>query len=149
MTSQPTAAQLLQEARAAIADRDHWTVQHMARAFDDAPVDVYDHRACKFCVHGALMRVRKVHGLHKDYAAPAVKRAYNMLRTAAIELHGHAATSRINDFKGHAAILAVLDLAINYGRAPYEVLPSRGVVVNSNWVAVVELPGTELAQPRE
>ena len=112
-----TATQLLQETRAAITDRDHWTVQHMARAFDDAPVDVYDHRACKFCVHGALMVVRKAHGVHKGYPPP-VKRAYNMLRTAAIELHGHAATSRINDFKGHAAILAVLDLAISYGRKP-------------------------------
>ena len=106
-----TAQQILTEARAMITDRDSWTVQHLARTFDDTPVDPTDHRACKFCVHGAIMRVRHNHGL-PGYNAPEIKRTYDCLKAASIAQHGNGFTSRVNDFRGHAAILAVLDEAI-------------------------------------
>lgn len=112
-----SASQLLTEARTMITSRSDWTVQYPARAFDDSPVDVFDHRACKFCVHGALMRVRKNHQLHEGFTAPPVRAAYRYLADAARAMYGHGRTSAINDFRGHDAILTVLDSAIDSARA--------------------------------
>lgn len=111
MTSRPTPLQLLVEARALIADRQNWTVAYEARAFDDTPVDPLDHRACKFCALGALRRVRRNHNLHASYGFPATA-AYTALTRACLELNGEELLSVVNDWRGHAAALAVYDAAI-------------------------------------
>jgi hypothetical protein len=98
----PTARRILAQARARIADPARWTRGAWAR---DAAGRACYHgpggRAVAWCVVGAIW--------HEVLAAHLVDGALNreLMHAAA-----HDWTEQVNDFRGHAAALAVLDRAL-------------------------------------
>ena len=101
--------QVLINARALIADPAHWTRCTLACTEDDRVVDWYDRSATKWCAQGAIYRAayhlvgdrKEATRIGKEVAKSICPRRW---------LFGSLAT--FNDGRGHAAVLAVFDKAL-------------------------------------
>ena len=101
--------QVLINARALIADPAHWTRCTHARTEDDHVVDWYDRSATKWCAQGAIYRAaydlvgdQKEAARIGDGVANSICPRRWLSRPLAI----------LNDARGHAAVLAVFDEAM-------------------------------------
>jgi hypothetical protein len=103
--AKPLRTQILESARALIADERHWCPGDLARDACGSPVSPTDGRAVQRCALGAL--VAAAHGLTGDSAL-----AHRLATTAMRPLVGATALTHVNDAEGHAAVLELLDLAI-------------------------------------
>jgi hypothetical protein len=103
--AKPVRVQILERARALIADERHWCPGDLARDARGLPVSPTDGSAVQRCALGAL--VAAAHELTSD---PALAR--RLAATAMRPLVGATALTHINDAAGHATVLELLDLAI-------------------------------------
>lgn len=103
--SKPIHVQIIEEARALIADKEKWCRRQMALDIDGVPVCANDANARKMCAYGAL--IAAAHRWTEDSG-----RAFALTSTAATRFGGSEALIRINDARGHAAVLALFDEAI-------------------------------------
>jgi len=117
---------LLQQARALIAEPEHWTQNTIARDKDGYPLPANHSRAVAFCAMGALLQVDGKE--FPDCISPAVDAAMDALnRTldlgelsirvmpnvlASYTVHGGRNFTILNDFGTHAEVLAMFDKAI-------------------------------------
>lgn len=97
----------LRAARALIASGAAWTIEALGRDADGAEieewVDIASGRyACSWCAYGALMHV----------AREQVPVGDSFLEKAAWSLFNGATPDEVNDYIGHAAVLAMYDHAI-------------------------------------
>jgi hypothetical protein len=100
--SKPLKLQIIEKARALIQDERHWCRGELARDQDGFSVDATDSNAIRRCALGAL--VSAAYKITNDHWQ-AYDLAINALRPA----YGSATLVRINDMRGHAAVLTLLD----------------------------------------
>jgi hypothetical protein len=99
--SKPLRVQVVEKARSLIED-DSLVHGELARDVDSDSVCPTDSRAQRRCALGALMAV--AYQLTNDHS-----QAHEIAISAVRPLFGTAALVNINDVRGHAAVLALLD----------------------------------------
>ncbi len=103
--AKPIQFQVVERARALIADEQHWCRGHLAQSASGLSVYPTSATAVKRCGLGAM--IAAAYQLTQDYDA-ANALAHKALRP----LYGTATLVRINDMRGHAAVLALFDEVI-------------------------------------
>ena len=106
--SRPLKVQIVERARALIADEHHWCRNEIARDEKGRGVCPTSDGATKRCGLGALIaaayEITGDHLVAHDFAIRAVQ-----------PLYGTATLVRVNDMRGHAAVLALFDEVIAAG----------------------------------
>lgn len=97
--------QIIERARALIADEQHWCCRHLA--LDGSGVSVFpsSETAVKRCALGAL--IAAAYHLTHDFDA-----AHTLGHSALRPHHGPATIIYVNDTRGHAAVLSLFDEVI-------------------------------------
>lgn len=110
-----TVLEVLEKARALIADKKRWTQREFARNRRSETVSPDDPEACRWCAAGAVMRVLGLaeSDLYDDSAALSTHNA----ALAALELHAriggyNVSVADVNDSLGWAAAMNLYDRAI-------------------------------------
>jgi hypothetical protein len=103
--SRPLKFQIVERARALIADEQHWCRRHLAQDASGVSVSPTSARAAKRCGLGAL--IMAAYQITNDHRG-----AYDLAIKAMRPLHGSATLVNVNDVRGHAAVLALFDEAI-------------------------------------
>jgi len=94
--------QVIEKARALIDDERHWCRGELARDINALSVCPTDSRAERRCALGAL--IAAAYQITNDYS-----RAHDLAICAVRPLHGTATLVNVNDVRGHAAVIALLD----------------------------------------
>jgi hypothetical protein len=100
--SKPLRSQIVERARALIEDQRHWCRGELARDASGRSAGPTDSGATRRCGLGAL--IAAAYQITND-GSRARDLAINALRP----LHGSATLVNVNDVRGHAAVLALLD----------------------------------------
>lgn len=111
-TLSPTDAQVtevLKGVRRLLGHRSRWTTTYLAVDQRGWPVPLYDARAVRWCVLGAIW---KVLGPSYDGAFDLHQACITTLTTAGATLGYHVDLSVANDQEGYDAVIAMLDEAI-------------------------------------
>jgi hypothetical protein len=103
--SRPLKLQIVEQARALIADDGHWCRGDLARDINGEEVYPTAASAVKRCGLGAV--IAAAYQLTNDLDA-AHDLAFKALRPS----YGTATLVRVNDMRGHAAVLALFDEVI-------------------------------------
>ena len=106
--ARPLQMQIVEKARALIADELHWCRGELARDVNGEGVCPISTSAVKRCALGAV--IAATHELTHDLDA-AHDFAFKALRPN----YGTATLVRVNDMRGHAAVLALFDEVIAAG----------------------------------
>ncbi len=107
-----TTLEILREARELITPQERHTTFAFARDEKGEVLSVWDHRAACWCVQGSIMRVA---GHDKLSANGKVRfHAHRLLNAAVVDIGQWRETTAagVNDVHGHAAVLKVMDRAI-------------------------------------
>jgi hypothetical protein len=100
--SKPLKVQILEKARALIADERHWCRGELARDANGIGVDPTTSSAVRRCGLGALMAATyQITNNHRE--------AHDLAIRALRPFHGSATVVYVNDTRGHAAVLALFD----------------------------------------
>ena len=103
--ARPLQIQIVERARALIADKQHWCRGELARDVNGEGVCPTSASALKRCALGAVIAAAHelTHNLDSanDFAFKALRPRY-----------GTATLVRVNDMRGHAAVLALFDTVI-------------------------------------
>ena len=99
--SRPLKLQIVERARALIEDERHWCRNELARDANGRSVDPTDQRVVRRCGLGALIA-----------AAYQITNYHRLAITALRPVHGSTTLVKINDIRGHSAVLAVFDQVI-------------------------------------
>jgi hypothetical protein len=102
--SRPLKIQIVETARALIADEQHWCRRHLAQDVNGISVSPTSAKAVKRCGLGAL--IAAAYELTHDFDA-AHQLGHEALRPATVIY--------VNDIRGHAAVLALFDEVIAAG----------------------------------
>jgi hypothetical protein len=97
--------QIVERARALIADEQHWCRGELARAMNGDEVCPTAASAVKRCALGAV--IAAAYELTHDFDA-----AHDFAFKAMLPRYGSATLIRVNDMRGHAAVLALIDEVI-------------------------------------
>ena len=103
--ARPLQIQIVERARALIADKQHWCRGELARDVNGEGVCPTSASAVKRCALGAV--IAAAHELTHNLDA-AHDFAFKALRPR----YGTATLVRVNDMRGHAAVLALFDTVI-------------------------------------
>ena len=106
--SRPLKIQIVERARALIADESQWCRCELARDAKGMGVCPMSDEAVKRCGLGAL--IAAAYDLTGDHLA-----AHDLAIRATQPLCGTATLVRVNDIRGHAAVLALCDEVIAAG----------------------------------
>jgi hypothetical protein len=106
--SRPLKKQIVERARALIADESHWCRCELARDAKGMGVCPMSDEAVKRCGLGAL--IAAAYDITGNHLA-----AHDLAIRATQPLCGTATLVRINDIRGHAAVLALFDEVIAPG----------------------------------
>jgi hypothetical protein len=101
--------QVLINARALITDRRHWTRGVLARTANDCNVEWHDKSATKWCAMGAIYRA--AYDLVGD-PLQATRIGNEVAKSISPPRWFRASLPAMNDWRGHAAVLAVFDKAL-------------------------------------
>lgn len=112
-------SELLELAKAEITSSDNWTKDYFARDESGKPIDVLDHRACKFCTMGAVHKAlqRRVNdGIIERGRFATTARLFRLLEKSigVYENDIGQGVASFNDSEDtrHDDVMAVFDLAI-------------------------------------
>jgi hypothetical protein len=103
--SRPLKIQIVERARALIADEEHWCRGELARDAKGRGVCPMSDSATKRCGLGAL--IMAAHQITDDRRA-----AHDLAIRAMRPLYSTATLVKVNDVRGHAAVLALFDEVI-------------------------------------
>ena len=106
--SRPLKVQIIQRARALIADEQHWCRRHFGEDANALPVSPTSASAIKWCALGAVIAAAYQLTHNPDVAYEV---GYQVLRPR----YGSATLIHTNDVSGHAAVLALFDEVIAAG----------------------------------
>ena len=106
--SRPLKVQVVELARALIADEKHWCVGHLALDNNGVVVSPTSKRAMKRCALGAV--IAAAYQLTHDFDA-----AHKLGHQALAPIYRAAILLDVNDTIGHAAVLALFDEVIAAG----------------------------------
>lgn len=99
----PEQRQIIKKARDRIADPAHWCKGANARSADGRPCHPAERRAVRFSVFGALVA---------EYVAQGVMWPVDVVHELSRQLHPQFTLWHINEYEGHAAVLAIFDKAL-------------------------------------
>ena len=103
--SKPLKLQIVEQARAPVADESRWCRGKLARDAKGRGVCPMSESATKRCGLGALMAASyEMTGHHRA--------AYDLAIRAMQPLYGTTTLVKVNDLRGHAAVLALFDEVI-------------------------------------
>jgi hypothetical protein len=100
--SRPLKVQIIERARALIADEQHWCRRHLAQDARGVSVSPTHASAVKRCGLGAV--IASAYELTHDFDA-----AHRLGHEALCPCYGPATLMYVNDTRGHAAVLALFD----------------------------------------
>ena len=100
--SKPLKVQIVEKARALIEDDRHWCHGELARDTNGVSVCPTNSRAVRRCGLGAL--IAAAYQITNDH-----RRAHDFGISAVRPLCGSATLVNVNDVRGHAAVLALLE----------------------------------------
>ena len=100
--SKPFKVQVVEKARSLIEDEQHWCRGELARDADARSVCPTDSRTERRCALGAL--IAAAYQLTNDHS-----QAHEIAISGVRPLFGTATLVNVNDVRGHAAVLALLD----------------------------------------
>jgi hypothetical protein len=100
--SRPLKVQVVEKARSLIEDEQHWCRGELARDVGGYSVCPTDSRAKRRCALGAL--IAAAYHLTNDHS-----RAHEIAMSAVRPLFGTATLVNVNDVRGHAAVVALLN----------------------------------------
>ena len=103
--AKPLRSQIVERARSLIVDEQHWCRGHLAQSASGLSVFPTSASAVKRCGLGAV--IAAAYELTHDYDA-----AYELAHKALRPLYGTSTLVRVNDMRGHAAVLALFDEVI-------------------------------------
>ena len=103
--SRPLKLQIVEKARALIADERHWCRGELARDVNGIAVCTMSDSAVKRCGLGAVMAA--AHELTHDFNA-----AHDFALQALRPHYGTSTLVQVNDIRGHAAVLSLFDEVI-------------------------------------
>lgn len=103
--AKPSRVQILERARALIADQRHWCPGDLARDARGFSVGPTESSARQRCALGALVAAANEFTSDPDVA-------HHLATTAMRPLVGATSLTHINDSEGHAAVLDLFDMAI-------------------------------------
>ena len=103
--AKPLQLQIIETARALIADEQHWCRRHLALAATGIGVFPTSDSAVKRCALGAV--IAAAYRLTHDYDA-----ANELACSALYPRYSTATLVHVNDMRGHAAVLALFDEVI-------------------------------------
>ena len=106
--SKPLKIQIVERARALIANEEHWCRGDLARDANGVGVCPTSDSATKRCGLGAL--IMAAYRITNDRRA-----AHDLAIKAMRPLRGSATLVNVNDVRGHAAVLAMFDEVIAAG----------------------------------
>jgi hypothetical protein len=106
--SGPLKIHILEKARSLIADEQHWCRRHLGEDGNGISVSLTSASAMKWCGLGAV--IAAAYQLTHDFDA-----ADQLGREALRPRYGPATVIHVNDVRGHAAVLALLDEVIAAG----------------------------------
>ena len=106
--AKPLKLQIVEQARALIADESHWCRGDLARDANGVGVCPTSDSATKRCGLGAL--IMAAYRITNDR-----RQAHDLAIKAMRPLHGSATLVNVNDVRGHAAVLALFDEVIAAG----------------------------------
>jgi hypothetical protein len=106
--AKPLKLQIVEQARALIADKSRWCRGHLARDTNGVAVCPTSDSATKRCGLGAL--IMAAYQVTNDR-----RQAHDLAIKAMRPLHGSATLVNVNDVRGHAAVLALFDEVIAAG----------------------------------
>ena len=106
--SRPFKLQIVETARALIADEQHWCRGHLAQDENGVAVSPTSANAVKRCGLGAV--IAAAYELTHDFDA-----AHDLGHCALRPRYGPATLIHVNDGRGHAAVLALFDEVIAAG----------------------------------
>jgi hypothetical protein len=106
--SKPLKIQIVERARALIADEQHWCRRHFGEDANGSPVSPTSTSAIKWCALGAVIAAAYQLTHNADVA---YRVGYQILRPR----YGSATLIHTNDERGHAAVLALFDEVIAAG----------------------------------
>lgn len=118
-----TPADALRAAKALIADPANWITGFYAATSDERAIGWDCANACKFCAVGALARVENKSPKQVEQA-DELDAGYFLNKAAGEtnDYHPH----RVNDARGHAAVMAMYDRAIELADASEMAPADRG-----------------------
>ena len=103
--SRPLKLQIVEQARALIADEQNWCGRHLAMDVNGVAVSPTSASAVKWCGLGAV--IAAAYQLTHDSDA-----AHQLGHEALRPRYGAATLIHVNDTRGHAAVLALFDEVI-------------------------------------
>ena len=103
--SRPLKVQIVERARALIADEQHWCRRHLAEDENGVSVSPTSNSTVKRCGLGAV--IAAAYELTHDYDA-----AHRLGHEALRPHYSPATLIYLNDIRGHAAVLALFDEVI-------------------------------------
>jgi hypothetical protein len=106
--SRPLKIQIVERARALIADEQHWCRGELARDAKCRGICPLSDSATKRCGLGAL--ITAAYEITSGHPS-----AYDLAIRAMQPLYGTATLVKVNDIRGHAAVLALFDEVIAAG----------------------------------
>jgi hypothetical protein len=106
--SRPLKLQIVERARALIADEQHWCRRHLGEDVNGVAVSATSANAVKRCALGAV--IAAAYQLTHDFDA-----AHRLGHEALRPHYSPATLVNVNDVRGHAAVLALLDEVIAAG----------------------------------
>jgi hypothetical protein len=106
--SQPLHVQIIRSARALLADESKWCGGEMAFDNHAVPICATNPKASRWCAYGAL--VAATYTMTHDR-----EQAFDLADAVASSLFGGCdALMRVNDTRGHAAVLTLFDEVITH-----------------------------------
>jgi hypothetical protein len=109
--AEPFTTAIIERARDLIADRKHWCRFALAKDKYGQHVNATDPMARRFCAVGAL--IATANELTSD---PLQANALGRLAANIVSSRGEWTLLAVNDFRGHAAVIAFFDKAIAQAR---------------------------------
>jgi hypothetical protein len=100
--SRPLKLQIVERARVLIENEHHWCRNELSGDANGRSVDPTDQMAVRRCGLGALIAAASQ--ITNDHP-----RAHDLAIAALRPLHGSTTLVKINDIRGHSAVLALLD----------------------------------------
>jgi hypothetical protein len=106
--SRPLKIQIVERARALIADEEHWCRRHFGEDANGFPVSPTSASAIKWCALGAVIAAAYQITHNPD---AAYRLGYQALRPR----YGSATLIHVNDVRGHSEVLSLFDEVIAAG----------------------------------
>lgn len=110
--------QILRKARGLLSDKRRWTRYGAARTGSGAVCPPYAPDAVKFCAYGALARAALEVTGSKGQARRLAQSIETMLVGGERAAQPHSRLCHVNDRKGYAAVIALLDSAAEEDVSP-------------------------------